>query len=190
MEHRWGRRRSSDVTVQFMARPAMIGTGRVINISVTGAFMATTVPLRILSLLYVAPKGAWLDNRDTECLVAYVVRRDATGVGLEWCESAEDPRSVNDRLAALRGEAVDALNLPSPSSDRMPISLTQGDARVPIALTNAARAVHTGVSVLSAWDKEAHPAAIFNEFAAAATSVNSSVSAPLCNRSAREVKSS
>lgn len=121
MEHRWGRRRSADVTVQFMALPGTIGTGRVLNISVTGAFMATTVPLRLFSILYVAPGGAWADDRDTECLVAYVVRRDATGVGLEWCESAQDPRDVDQRLATLRGEAIGFSKRPSSSIEKMPL---------------------------------------------------------------------
>jgi hypothetical protein len=122
MEHRWGRRRSADVTVQFMAMPGTIGTGRVLNISVTGAFMTTTVPLRLLSLLYVAPDGAWVDNRDTECLVAYVVRRDAMGVGLEWCEAAEDPRGIDERLGVLRGVAGDESDRPRPPASRVPIS--------------------------------------------------------------------
>jgi hypothetical protein len=57
MEHRWGHRKSTNVAVRFVAMPATIGTGRVINVSLTGAFLETQVPLRLLSLVYLEPFG-------------------------------------------------------------------------------------------------------------------------------------
>ena len=84
MEHRWGERRLIDFAVRFVMMPATVGTGRIINISSTGAFMQTQSCLRILSLLYLQPmETPESENRHIE---ATVVRRDATGFGLEWCE--------------------------------------------------------------------------------------------------------
>jgi len=84
MEHRWGIRRPIDFAVRFVMMPETVGTGRIINISATGAFMRTQLPLRLLSLLYLQPmESAEGENEHSR---ATVVRRDATGVGLEWCE--------------------------------------------------------------------------------------------------------
>jgi hypothetical protein len=91
MEHRWGCREETDVAVQFLALPGTIGTGRVVNISVTGAFMETALDLRMMSLIYLEPT-VWVpsDGR-TKRIAASVVRKNSTGVGLEWCESLVMP---------------------------------------------------------------------------------------------------
>jgi PilZ domain len=81
MEHRWGERRPIDLAVRFVVLPGTVGTGHVINISSSGAFMETQIPLRLLSLLYLQPMNFAEDE-----IAATVVRRDARGVGLEWCE--------------------------------------------------------------------------------------------------------
>jgi hypothetical protein len=84
MEHRWGRRHSTNIQVSFFARPTTSGTGRLLNISWSGAWMETSVSLNLCSLLSLdviddpPPPGV----RAT----AIVVRRTAKGVGLEWCE--------------------------------------------------------------------------------------------------------
>jgi hypothetical protein len=87
MEHRWGSRKSTDVEVRFAAMPATMGTGRVVNISLTGAFMETQVQLRLLSLIYLQPFGPVSDGDQKNRLVASVVRQTPLGVGLEWCDS-------------------------------------------------------------------------------------------------------
>jgi hypothetical protein len=84
MEHRWGERRPIDFKVRFVMMPATVGTGRIVNISSTGAFMRTQMTLRLLSLLYLQPMES--PDGDNKHIKATVVRRDATGVGLEWCE--------------------------------------------------------------------------------------------------------
>jgi hypothetical protein len=64
--------------------PTISGAGRILNISCSGAWLETSVSLRLCSLLYLeslddrAPPGARAS--------ASVVRRTAHGVGLEWCE--------------------------------------------------------------------------------------------------------
>ena len=57
MEHRWGRRESTDVPVQFLARSGMTGSGRVLNISSTGAYLQTALSLPLNSLVYLEPTG-------------------------------------------------------------------------------------------------------------------------------------
>jgi hypothetical protein len=84
MEHRWGERRPIDFAVRFVMMPATVGTGHIVNISSTGAFMRTQITLRLLSLLYLQPMESPED--ENKLVGATVVRRDATGVGLEWCE--------------------------------------------------------------------------------------------------------
>jgi hypothetical protein len=84
MEHRWGERRPIDFKVRFVMMPATVGTGRIINISATGAFMKTQMTLRLLSLLYLQPME--FPETENKHIRATVVRRDAMGVGLEWCE--------------------------------------------------------------------------------------------------------
>jgi hypothetical protein len=100
MEHRWGHRKSTDVAVRFVASPATIGTGRVVNVSLTGAFMETDVPLRLLSLVYLEPFGPMTDDGLMSRLVASVVRQTPSGVGLEWCDSTASAKAYTRLNAA------------------------------------------------------------------------------------------
>jgi hypothetical protein len=108
MEHRWGERKAIDVPVRFVALPATIGAGRITNVSMTGAFMETQSPVRLLCMLYVEmihlPK---LEGRKRR-LSASVVRRTPLGVGIEWCE----PVSKSALYARLKSESQDASPAP------------------------------------------------------------------------------
>jgi hypothetical protein len=105
MEHRWGRRQPTDVKVR-VASMDKIGTGRILNISMTGALMATRMPLRLLTVVYVASSSS---RRVRTCgMAAFVVRRDADRVGLEWCEALQDGLGVLARLALLTNNDVQA----------------------------------------------------------------------------------
>jgi len=108
MEHRWGRRHTMDVPVRFVALPATIGTGRVINMSVTGAYMETTVPLRRLSVLFLEPSVVPGPNGRVRRLAASVVRHDARGVGLEWCDSGVERSLATAAEAGTTAVASDA----------------------------------------------------------------------------------
>jgi hypothetical protein len=101
MEHRWGRRQSTDLRVRFVSR-TKIGTGCLSNISVTGAFMKTKVQLRLLSVLNlsVASRSRTAKGKGVP---AFVVRQDSAGVGLEWCEAGQT--SIEARLALLADES-------------------------------------------------------------------------------------
>jgi hypothetical protein len=104
MEHRWGRRQSTDLKVRFVSR-TKIGTGCLSNVSVTGAFMKTKAHLRLLSVLNlsIAPRSK---KAKPKGVTAFVVRQDSAGVGLEWCEAGQT--SIEARLAGLVDESPDS----------------------------------------------------------------------------------
>ena len=111
MELHRGERRSTDVTVKFFTRPAIAGVGRILNISTTGAFMETHLPLRLLSLLYLEPTNQATADDACGRIAATVVRFSASGVGLEWCEFAAQTTKAYARLAAGSHDIADALQL-------------------------------------------------------------------------------
>jgi hypothetical protein len=88
MEHRVGRRHDTDVAVRFVALPATIGSGRITNISLMGAFMETSCKLRLSSVVHIEGlhSGRGHDHKGApKRLAATVVRRCSGGVGLKWC---------------------------------------------------------------------------------------------------------
>jgi hypothetical protein len=112
MEHRWGRRQPTNLSVQFFAGPGTIGTGRLVNISATGAFMETSTPLRPLCIVNLGPLGLPVGESKRGSVAASVVRQNARGVGLEWCEPAAGSKNVDSRLTALGGGINDTDELP------------------------------------------------------------------------------
>jgi hypothetical protein len=115
MEHHRGQRHSTDVTVQFFTRPDTIGIGRVLNVSATGAFMETRLPLRPLALLYLEPTIPLPADGATERIAATVVRCTPTGVGLEWCEFAAEATRAYACLAAGANDLADEHQLMLPT---------------------------------------------------------------------------
>jgi hypothetical protein len=111
MDRYRGQRRSTNVMVRFSARPATIGIGRVLNVSATGAFMETQLPLRLLSVLYLEPMDQ-LPTDGTRRIAATVVRCSATGVGLEWCEFAAEATMVYACLATGSNDLAGEHQLP------------------------------------------------------------------------------
>ena len=103
MEHRWGRRQPINLMVRFFAMSGMTGVGRLLNISSSGAFLATTATLRPLSLVYLEPAAATFWEIQSRRIAASVVRQDALGVGIEWCEAAAETTSVVSRMTSLAG---------------------------------------------------------------------------------------
>jgi hypothetical protein len=103
MEHRWGRRQPINLMVRFFTVSGMTGAGRLLNISSSGAFLATTAALRPLSLVYLEPAAAPFWEVQSRRIAASVVRQDALGVGIEWCEAAAETTNVLTRLTSLSG---------------------------------------------------------------------------------------
>ena len=111
MDHRWGRRQPTDLEVRFAAAAEASGTGRVLNISLTGAYLETQVPLNLLSVVYLESSGSAMGARQQRRIAASVVRQDARGVGLEWCENSTESTSVSARLAILAGTDIHEIRL-------------------------------------------------------------------------------
>jgi hypothetical protein len=103
MEHRWGCRTSTDIAVRLVASPVTVGTGRMLNVSVTGAFVQTSLYLPLLTLVHLEPLASAAGSHSLERIVACVVRHGSIGVGLEWCNL--ETGAVDALLSAVRGRA-------------------------------------------------------------------------------------
>jgi hypothetical protein len=88
MDHRWGQRVAVDLAVQLLCHPRTIAVGRLMNVSVSGAFVRTGLvpallaPVRILGFL------SEHEGMRREAIEGYVVRRERGGFGIEWFELA------------------------------------------------------------------------------------------------------
>jgi len=87
MEHRWGNRITVDLPVRI-GGAGITGTGMLRNLSVSGAFIETSLPLAALTMVRIQiPRGPYgrLEAADTW---GFVVRQDHHGIGVEWCDLA------------------------------------------------------------------------------------------------------
>ncbi len=88
MDHRWGQRVAVDLAVQLLCHPRTIAVGRLMNVSVSGAFVRTGIvpallaPVRILGFL------SEHEGVRREAIEGYVVRRERGGFAIEWFELA------------------------------------------------------------------------------------------------------
>jgi uncharacterized protein (DUF58 family) len=95
MEHRWGERLEVALPVRIRAPYGLVGAGLVINFSVSGAFIATTLPVAPLSRVRVSfrlgRRAAQIMQLGSSTFEAQVVRHSAAGFAVEWCDfGAED----------------------------------------------------------------------------------------------------
>jgi hypothetical protein len=90
MEHRWGQRIALDRRVRLTARPLAVGVGRLCNLSLSGAWIRTSLVLvpGAQVELSVEPDGPGSDTLSG--VEAFVVRCDGLGIGIEWCALAPD----------------------------------------------------------------------------------------------------
>jgi hypothetical protein len=92
MEHRWGQRFTVDLAVRIAGRPYNVRMGRLVDLSVSGAFIKVPADLRVLSRVQVAitapPQRL---AHPTPMIAAFVARTSKDGVGVEWCEQAPQP---------------------------------------------------------------------------------------------------
>ncbi len=95
VEHRWGERVRVSIPVQLNA-PALAGVdGCMENLSLSGALMKADCDLRLHLLIEVHIAQPATSQR-TAVVKAYVSRKLARGVGIEWCQFA--PPIVKDLL--------------------------------------------------------------------------------------------
>lgn len=81
MEHRWGLRVEVDIEAELLTTRGVALQGRIINASLSGAFVESATKLPLLSRVSVRPL-----HRDDEWLEACVVRVEESGVALEWLD--------------------------------------------------------------------------------------------------------
>jgi len=91
MDHRWGERIQVDFPVRLMAHPFAKRDGRLTDLSVSGAYIQTSVSIRPNSRLEVTLLTNPWARQEAAVLQAYVARRYREGVGIEWCEFAPAP---------------------------------------------------------------------------------------------------
>ena len=87
MEHRRGQRKPAHQRVRVLTAGGIAGRGHILNVSISGAFIRTPLPARLLSVVQIAIDA---DHRSgvSTIVAAQVVRKTAEGLGLEWCEPA------------------------------------------------------------------------------------------------------
>jgi hypothetical protein len=89
MEHRWGERIRLNVPVRLFSADSASESCLLRNASTSGAFIETEESFSVL-------KPVEVELPDGSLASAYVVRRTARGVGVEWSEPVE----AVDRLLA------------------------------------------------------------------------------------------
>jgi hypothetical protein len=100
MEHRWGQRVATSLAVRLRGGVNGCAPGRLLNVSVSGALIATTLDLPPAARITVQ---ATLNQGGTESLCALratVVRAAAGVIAVEWLELA--PLPAVELLAAAR----------------------------------------------------------------------------------------
>src|SRR3974390_1011347 len=90
MEHRWGARTEISVPVRLYAGARRISEGRIVDLSLSGAFIATRAPVAVFTRLELVADELPLSAQPCR-IPAYVVRQSEEGVGLEWCDFAPAP---------------------------------------------------------------------------------------------------
>jgi hypothetical protein len=91
MEHRWGERVKVALPVRIHAACGLVGSGLVVDFSVSGALIATTLPVTLLSQVQIAfraehGRGKLHDTHRGRAFAAQVVRRNSAGFAVEWFE--------------------------------------------------------------------------------------------------------
>ena len=113
MEHRWGQRMAVDFTARIGAEPTLRHLARVVDVSISGAFLRIGLPVDDLHPVHIEiPLPG--KRRARRVVEAYVVRRGEDGVGVEWAELAPEP--VMAVLAAFRPTVVSEKPEPLTSS--------------------------------------------------------------------------
>jgi hypothetical protein len=85
MDHRWGQRVPADVAVVITRDGWMRGMGRISNVSLSGAMLKTALKMPVHATITVSPVG---DTRQSEDIVACVVRTEPGSVAIEWRDMA------------------------------------------------------------------------------------------------------
>jgi hypothetical protein len=119
MEHRWGERVEVDIPVQVSVPPLILGSGRVRNVSISGAWILGKFDLPPLARAFVVFDFAGAGHGEQLPIACYIARIRPEGIGVEWRElapqlvsdlmlftaAAPTPRSATPELPAAASEA-------------------------------------------------------------------------------------
>lgn len=88
MEHRWGIRRTLDIGVKLYVGSRPPRSGRLLNASSSGSYVATNGPMPLMTRVYLALGWDSFGRADRQRIAAHVVRTDSRGIAIEWQEFA------------------------------------------------------------------------------------------------------
>lgn len=88
-----------DLAVRITVHPFVVRHGRLTNLSVSGASLATDFELRNLSRIQIAIEMPTRARSDALSIAAYVTRTSKDSIGIEWCQFAPPP--VTELLQSL-----------------------------------------------------------------------------------------
>jgi hypothetical protein len=101
MEHRWGERIVVDIPVQVSVPPLVIGSGRITDISISGAWISGRFDLPPLARAFIVFDFSLGGARESLPLACFVARVRPEGMGVEWRELA--PQIVSDLMLFATG---------------------------------------------------------------------------------------
>jgi hypothetical protein len=88
MEHRWGHRRQINRFVRLRMRNGSRGFGRIRNVSISGAWIATGLQAKLLSYVEIGFTAMRHGRKTVARVEGLIVRLASHGFGIEWCELA------------------------------------------------------------------------------------------------------
>jgi hypothetical protein len=113
MEHRWGSRSSVNVTVTLQLASGRLTSGRIVNLSLSGALVRAETRVPAFSRVTVTlGRDNWA-KESSQTIPAHVVREALGTVALEWSEFA--PPAIR----ALKLEAAHALQTSRQSEEEI-----------------------------------------------------------------------
>ncbi len=130
MEHRWGERIVVDIPVQVSVPPLIIGTGRITDISISGAWIGGRFDLPPLARAFIVFDFSLGGVRESLPIACFVARVRPEGMGVEWRELA--PQIVSDLMlfaagtnhAREQGLLTPALALPEADAPAIALPVT------------------------------------------------------------------
>ena len=99
MDHRWGKRVLVDLPVRISTHRYPATLGRLSDVSVSGALVDIDLDTRVLCRIQFALILPHRPRRDAQIIEAYVARKQAGGLGIEWCDFA--PHAISELLRDL-----------------------------------------------------------------------------------------
>jgi hypothetical protein len=103
MQHRWGLRREVDQAVHVWT-PGLAARGQLRNISISGAFVASSLPVRSLGRVKLQIKGLKGADKAKFVVEGHIVRVARDGFAVEWCEFA--PPSIRALIRNTRAQIL------------------------------------------------------------------------------------